>query len=230
VILRLAVALLFLVALASRAVSGTFGFQPTQVTIDNKHRIVEISLSSLYALPAVFDVTVQRWTQEQGHDIFDPAPDVIIVPSVFTVNPYGTVPVRVTFRGATPSSERELSFKVQVREVVRDASTPVTTFSIPLFVPTHTLAGTVTYSLKPQATTQADLVVNNTGSSHIYIESLRISSAGHDLYDGAPKAFVLSGQTRILPLQLKAPLLGTDAELTIKDDRGSHSQRAEIVP
>jgi P pilus assembly chaperone PapD len=109
--LRLAWIALLPVLLAATS-RTSFGLRPASATIDAVNHIAEFQFSSLYARPAVFEVTVSP-----GDDTF------LIVPSVFRVSPYETRIIRIARRASVPPAE-SAHYIVTVTQVIPGASTP----------------------------------------------------------------------------------------------------------
>jgi fimbrial chaperone protein len=78
--------------------SATFDVKPSSITIEPDRPIAQVAFSSLNARAVVFDASVERWAQTQGQDVFSPADDLIVLPPVFSIQPYGTTLLRVARR------------------------------------------------------------------------------------------------------------------------------------
>lgn len=227
-LLALALAIAACTGVASAA---TFGTKPSSIVIDPANPIAQISFSSLNALTVNFDVTVQRWTQAQGTDVFQPASDALVVPPIFSIQPYETKPIRVTFRTPQAPADAEGSYMVVFTEIVP----PISAFKarvvqIPLFIPPRAPSGTPAYEIRRISATQAELTVSNPSNAHAYIGRLSISSSGQTVYDGTPARYILAGATATLPLKLTAAIAGSEAELSIENETGeSRTVRAAIT-
>ena len=213
--------ILAIVAVTGVASAATFGTKPSAVIIDPAHPIAQISFSSLNALTVNFDVTVQRWTQAQGADVFQPAPDGLVVPPIFSIQAYETKPIRVTFRTPQAPADVEASYMVVFTEILP----PISAFKarvvqVPLFIPPRAPSGTAAYKIRRFSPTQAELTVANSSNEHLYVGKLTILSSGQTVYDGTPARYVLAGGTATLPLKLTAPITGPEVELSIENENG----------
>lgn len=203
------------------ASAATFGTKPGSVEIDQTHPIAQVSFSSLNALTVNFDVTVQRWTQAQGNDVFAPAPDSLVVPPIFSIQPYESKPIRVTFRTPQAPAGVEASYMVIFTEIVAPTATAkARVIQVPLFVPPRAPTGEATYKIRRISATQAELTVSNPSNAHVFIGKLTISASGQTVYDGTPSRYVLAGATAILPLKTTSAITGSEAELNIENETG----------
>ncbi|HLI97306.1 MAG TPA: fimbria/pilus periplasmic chaperone [Candidatus Baltobacteraceae bacterium] len=205
----------FTLGVAGILTGGPFTMQPRDVTITRTASIAEFQFSSLSAQPRIFDVRVMRWTQRNGQNVLTPAPGFIVVPSVFSIDPYQTVLVRVEPRGnASPSTEQ--SYKVVLTRVVPGAAAPpqnARRLEAALFVPPAKPAVDPTFTLKSAGPQRADLVVVNGGNEHIYIQNVSVA-------DAPVAGYVLANSTQLFHLRINGPLHGTDAEVTFDDAQG----------
>ena len=207
---------------AALIVAAQLGVAPRVVTIDASHPVAEVSVSSLRARTVIFDASIDRWEQRGDSDIYAATGSFVFVPSVFALNPYATQLVRVALR--TPAIEnREAAYRLSIVEVVAGSATPppsARAFSIPVFVAPAKLEGDVRYELRARAGNRCDVVVRNESNSHAYIATLAVESDGRELFAGKVNAFVLAGNTRTIPVTLRAPLRGA-ATLRIANEAGS---------
>ena len=222
---------LTLCALVSPAHSATFGLKPVSLTIDAKHPIAQESLSSLSARRTIFDVAVKTWMQVKNQDVLGPASGLVVVPPIFAIDPYDTVPLQAAFRGTVPVSAVEASYKLILTEVLPGGSTPspsARVLSAPLFVPAVPAIGTASFTLKSTGAAQADLTIVNAANNHVYIGKLSVQSGGRSVYDGKLAAYILAGSTRTLSLRLSAPL-GSEAQLEFVDDKQQTESASAVV-
>lgn len=232
--LLIGAALFAYLALAAHARATTFGAKPNSLTLDAQHRIAQLEFSSLDARTNLFDVTVARWSQTDGQDSLVPVTDPIVVPPIFSISPYETVLLRLTFRLPPQPGPSETSYQVIIKEVLpKTASANARIVTVPLFVPPASPSTTApTYTLKRAGSpNSADLIIKNASNTHIYIGKLSVEVDSKSLYEGVPAIYVLAGQSRTIPLKLTAALSGQNAELRYEDDRGdSQSATATITP
>jgi fimbrial chaperone protein len=223
---------IFLAAVAppTASPSGTFGVKPSEMTIDAAHPIAQVAFSSLSARVVTFDVRVRRWRQTATADAFEPAPDVIVVPPIFSISPYDTVLLRVAFRQPPVRPEVEGSYKVMITEIIAPGpqSSAARVVAVPLFVPARSPAGTASYRLRPTMPGAADLIIKNGTNAHLFLGKLSITSGAKRVYEGKPGVYVLAGSMRVVPLRLTAALSGAGAEIQFENAAGA-TQSAEAT-
>jgi len=98
---------------ATPALAATFGAVPATLTVERPRRVTEVELSSLDARRVIFDVSVRRG--ESGEDVAASS-DVVVVPPIFSLAPYGVVVVRIAFRSPPPAGEEH--YRVVATEVI----------------------------------------------------------------------------------------------------------------
>ena len=220
---------LFAVAV-QRAYSATFGTKPASLTIDPRHPIAQVAVSSLNARVVSFDVRVHRWTQNANADVLgsDEPAGLIVVPPIFSIAPFDTTLVRVAFRQTPSSPKVEDSYQVVMTEITPSANPPARVITVPLFIRPATSSGEALYTLRPAGGNTASLIINNQSNAHIYVSKLSISLNGETLYNGKFTMYVLAGTARSVPLTLRAPLIGARADLRFENEDGA-SQSAQAI-
>jgi P pilus assembly chaperone PapD len=208
---------------AALILAAQLGMAPRFATIDARHPIAEISVSSLRARTVIFDTSIERWEQRGDNDTYAAASGAFVtVPSVFSLDPYATQLVRVALR--SPAGEdREAAYRVSIVEVVPNNATPppsARVLSIPLFVAPPKMEGEVSYALRPHAGNTYDVVVRNESNTHAYIATLAIEAGDRELYAGKRGVYVLAANTRAIPVTLRAPLRGP-ATLRVGNEGGA---------
>ncbi len=207
---------------AALIVAAQLGVTPRMVTIDAHHPIAEVSISSLRARTVIFDTRLERWEQRGDNDTYAATESFATVPAVFSLDPYATQLVRIAPRTAT-AGDREAAYRLSVVEVIAGAATPppsARVFAIPLFVAPAKVEGEVRYELRAHAGNTYDVIVHNESNIHAYIATLAVESDGQELYAGKPGAVVLAGNTRAIPVTLRAPMRGP-VTLRIADESGN---------
>jgi P pilus assembly chaperone PapD len=105
------------IAAGAPALAATFGAAPASLTVERPRTGTQVVVSSLDARRAIFDVSVLRG--DQG-DEPAAAADVVVVPPVFAVEPYGAVVVRLAFRSPPPA--QEVRYRLVATEVLSAAA------------------------------------------------------------------------------------------------------------
>jgi fimbrial chaperone protein len=199
--------------------------QPGVLSVTSAAPIAQFEFSSLSAQTRVFEVRVLRWTQSGGQDVLTPDNGLIVVPTVFSVEPYQTVIIRIEQRASgAPSVEQ--SYKVIVTDVVPGAATPPPNarhLESTLFVQPAKPAPAAAFMLKTSAQGQADLVVTNHGNAHLYLGNVSIKIAQRDVYAGTLAGYVLANSTRTFHLRVTGAPAASNADLTFDDAQGQQN-------
>lgn len=205
-------------AVAGALPTGPFAMQPRVLTITRDEPIAELEVSSLNAQTRIFDVRVMRWTQRAGQDVVTPDNGFIVVPAVFSIEPYQTVIVRIQPREYAPAVEQ--SFKVVATGVVPGADAPpplARRLEAVVFVSPAAPVVDPSFTLKATAPGQADLTVANRGNTHVYLGNVSIENAEREIYAGTIADYVLADSTKTFHLRLSNALTGENAKLTYGD-------------
>lgn len=200
------------------------------LTVTRVAPIAELEFSSLYAQTRIFDVRVFRWTQRDGRDVLTPDDGFIVVPAVFSIDPYETVFIRVEPR-AIAATSIEQSYKVIVTRVIPGAATPPPTarrVETPLFEPPTSPALDPSVTLKATAPGRADLTVENGGNEHLYLGNVSIEIAQRKIFAGKIAGYVLANSTQTFHLRVDGAFADTNGDLTFDDDRG-RQQKVRIT-
>jgi fimbrial chaperone protein len=200
------------VVLAPQAYAAETGLQvsPLRVEFDKAGATSVVTLKNRKSKPALIQVEVFKWTQQDGKDIHEPTQDVLASPPVFTIPPDGEQLIRLGFRKA-PDQTRQLSYRLSVREIP-DLANPdqaagtvrvMIGFSLPIFV--KPIAKQVTRLAWSAARSGQSIRIglHNQGNRHIQIRRFQIMDAtGLVVAEMKQMGYVLPSQDAnwILPL------------------------------
>jgi fimbrial chaperone protein len=154
------------------------------------------------------------WTQDaSGKDTLNPSSEILIFPSILTIQPHTSRKVRIGTQGGYGASEK--TFRVIFAEIPPDF-TPVdgggelvkvvAKVSVPLFVKPPGASGAIKIDSATVTKDKVHLVVRDTGTAHALVEKLRIEAMGDGgkaLSSGeAAGWYVLPGQTHPFDVEL----------------------------
>ena len=180
-------------------------------------------MNSLEARDLVFDLEVVAWQQNGDVDTFTPSSTLMVVPPVYELKPFQRALVRVGFAQKDQGAATERAFQIRFREVQAAGTTqPPRTLTAPVFVPPTQQEGEVRYALERSSEQEARIAVHDDSNVHAYIGELRIVSDGQDVYNGAPRVYVLAGNTRTFSVKLTHAIEGNLAELVIRGESGEN--------
>lgn len=183
--------------------AGSFTVNPVRVTLSPNQAVAAITVSNKGSEASVIQLETSRWTQKDGQDVLTPSREILATPPIFTLPPGGSQIVRVGLRRA-PDGEHELTYRLVLREVpppqpIAQGLRVALAISMPVFV----VSSRPSFSnLEWQAVRLPDggiqLQATNTGSAHVQVGALALSSAGAGppLVRESVATYVLPGNTR----------------------------------
>lgn len=195
--------------------AGGFTVSPVRLDMDAGARAVSLTLSNGSDRIKTVQVEAVRWTQVEGEDHYEPAPELVVNPPLFRVAPGARQVVRAGFHGGAPALEAEGAYRVYLQEVP-DGDEPranqlrlLLRIGVPLFLaPVEPAQPAPRWTLARQPDGRLALQVRNEGRRRLRLEHLAVAAEGQALHDVAGLSYVLSGQMRAwtLPAGLRAPL------------------------
>lgn len=195
---------------------------PRSVTLSAANPVGQIAMNSLDARDLIFDLEAVEWTQQGDADSFSATNDLVIVPPVYDVRPFRRMLVRIGLRHKASAEPSERAFQVRFREVLAtDSHEQPRILTATVFLAPAERQGNIRYELQRSGDRAANLAVHNESNAHLYLNKIRLESAGQEVYAGSPGAYVLANNTRTLALQLTHALTGSEAQLTIENDENS---------
>ena len=168
----------------SHAAWAGLSISPVQLYLGekNKQRSTTVVMTSEnFTTNKTFEVSAVKWSQnEQGQDVFEPDPNMIINPKNFIIAPESKQIIRVGLNQTGVNNDHpEKTWRIIFQEVAPPAQDNTVNFlfniSVPLFVGQQTPA---TLQLQPQpSSTGLDLTIQNNGASHIQISKITLLDA-----------------------------------------------------
>lgn len=227
--------LAFLLAGTGGASAGSFQVNPVRATLSANLPVGSLTVRNTGAEPAVVQLEVVSWSQQDGKDVYVPTREILATPPIFTVPPGGSQVVRVGLRRA-PDPRRELTYRLFLQEV---PPPPKPDFQglqvalrvgVPVFVLPPAPAKPVLrwqVSRTPQGKLQLSL--SNSGNAHIQVANFKLVPAkGEPLPTQQVAAYVLPGQSRSWLVEAAtAPPPGTTLRVSAQTDAGD--VEAEVV-
>jgi len=189
--------------------AGSFGLSPLRLDLSSQAATASVNVRNNDSSPALVQAEAMVWSQADGEDKLEPTKDLLVSPTVFTLQPRGSQLVRVALRGAADPT-RELSYRVILQEVPPEASPDFTglrvalRLSIPVFVaPAASAKADLAWSAVRDANGAIVLRADNSGGAHARVLSFTLtpeSGTGAVLQDSVA-TYVLPGQYRTWTLQ-----------------------------
>jgi len=197
----------WLFAATASVASAQSSFTVTPLRVDLTPQVAAAVVDVINTSPGPLTLQMQQraWTQAEGSDAQADTRDLILSPAVFTVPAGEKQVVRIARRGA-PDARRERAYRLIVSEVPTPQlkATPGTSafrialrMDLPLFV-----AAVQPTTPEPSYrfdTTNARLIVRNSGTGHIRYTDFVVLQAGRKISD-LPIFTVLAGGERTFDL------------------------------
>ncbi|MBA3451669.1 MAG: molecular chaperone [Deltaproteobacteria bacterium] len=170
------------------AVAGNFQVQPTRLDLARRGATTELTVSNRGHLAARFEAKIFVWKQdEQGVMQLEPTKEIVVYPTLFTIEPGAKRSVRVAATSGPAAAER--SYRIFVEELPmprttasRDAVTAVavrTRIGVPIFVaPSRSeLRGVVEGGVSAGV---VRVKLHNQSTVHVKVTGLRIVAKDSD--------------------------------------------------
>jgi fimbrial chaperone protein len=221
---------------ASLSHAGSFTVNPVRVTLSPTQRVAAISVSNHGAEASVIQLETSRWTQQDGKDSLAPSHEILATPPIFTLAPGASQIVRVGLRRA-PDAQHELTYRLVLREVpppqpIAQGLRVALAISMPVFVVSaHPSFSNLAWRAVRLADGRIQLEATNTGSAHVQIGSLELSSppSASPIVRQSVATYVLPGNTRSWTFKTTAGVAaGSILQLRATTDSGDLQAKVAV--
>lgn len=200
---RAACGVAFLIAGTGAASAGSFQVNPVRATLSTSLPVGSLTVRNTGSEPAVVQLEVVRWSQQEGKDVYSPTREILATPPIFTVPAGGSQVVRVGLR-RSPDPQRELTYRLFLQEVPPPPKPGfqglqvALRIGVPVFVLPPTPAKPV---LRWQVIRTPEgalkLSLTNRGNAHVQVANFKLALAGGaELSTQQVAVYVLPGQSR----------------------------------
>jgi fimbrial chaperone protein len=203
--LHAALVAMLVVAMAGFAHAGDFQVAPTHLDLAKRGTATELSITNRGKTASRFEAKVFTWQQdEQGVMQLSPTTDVVVYPTLFTIEAGSTRAIRIATSALPGAAEK--TYRIFVEELPpRQLTTAPTTIAVrarigvTIYVaPTKsTTSGAITGEITASA---LHFAIANSGSVHVKVASVRVvgtDRAGKIVLDRTqPSWYLLAGGTR----------------------------------
>jgi fimbrial chaperone protein len=214
------------------AMAADTGLQisPLGIEFDKAGATSVVTLKNRRDKPALIQVQVFKWTQQDGVDVYEATQDILISPPVFTIAADTEQLVRIGFR-KKPDPEKQLTYRLSVREIP-DLTSPeppagtvrvMVGFSLPIFVkPAAQELVQMAWAselIGPERRLRIEL--KNQGNRHIKIGRFQVKDAtGQLVAEMTQMTYVLQQQTGEWTLPMAIPPASGSLNLIAETDDG----------
>jgi fimbrial chaperone protein len=215
--------------------AGGFTVSPIRLEMQAGARAVSLQLGNGADRTKTVQVEAVRWTQVDGQDRYEPAPELVINPPLFRIRPGAHQVVRAGFRGGAPDGEVERAYRVYLQELP-DGDEPQASqlrlllrIGVPLFVaPSAPVRAMPVWSLARGPDGAMNLELRNDGNRRVRIDALRIADSNKSAEPRtvAGLSYVLPGQVRRWPL----PFVPSTPSLTLSGSSDAGPLDVALAP
>ena len=221
---------------ASLSHAGSFTVNPVRITLSPTQRVAAITVSNHGAEASMIQLETSRWTQQDGKDSLAPSNEILATPPIFTLAPGASQIVRVGLRRA-PDAQHELTYRLVLREVpppqpIAQGLRVALAISMPVFVVSaHPSFSNLAWRAVRLADGRIQLQATNTGSAHVQIGSLELSSppSALPIVRQSVATYVLPGNTRSWTFKTTAGVAaGSILQLRATTDSGDVQAKVAV--
>lgn len=208
--------------------AGSFQVNPVRATLSPDKPIGAMTVRNTGSEPAVLQLEVMSWSQNQGKDVYTPTREILATPPIFTVPAGGSQIVRVGLR-RPPDAQREMTYRLFLQEVPPPPKPGfqglqvALRIGVPVFVPpVDGQPPALAWRIVRTPEGKLEVSLTNNGSSHVQVANIRLVRAdGGEQGNQQIAAYVLPGQTGNWPLKdIPAPAPGAQLHIFAQTDIG----------
>lgn len=207
---QVACGLVFLLGAAGMANAGSFAVNPVRVTLSAEQKVSALTIHNNGGQPAVVQLQVVEWSQQNGKDVYVPTRDLLATPPIMTVPPGQSQVIRVGLR-ATADPRVESAYRLFLREVPppspdgQGGLQVALHLSLPIFVkPAVAAAPELRWEAESAGDGQLRVRLANSGNAHVQVTGFRIGLEGAELETKPVSGYLLPGQQRDWLVKLDA--------------------------
>ena len=188
--------------------AGGFIVSPIRLEMQAGARAISLQLGNGADRTKTVQIEAVRWTQVDGQDRYETAPELVINPPLFRIAPGARQVVRAGFRGGAPDGDVERAYRLYLQELP-DGDEPQTSqlrlllrIGVPLFVaPSAPVHAAPVWSLARGPDGALNVELRNDGGRRLRIDALQFTKSGSTAPQTlAGLSYVLPGQVRRWPL------------------------------
>lgn len=242
-------AFLSIVAVASMsapASAGIFNVKPIRLYFTKDTSSVILTLQNQDTAPLRVQIAGVRWSNtREGQTVFKPTDDLIVFPTLFTMNPLETRNIRIGFSG-TPPRQTELTYRITIDELPsldsqlskNSASglTVRTRITVPIFFQPDTVVKNAQVADLALRRGVAQAVFANNGNFHVVVGDVDFAgrdASGAKVFSQDVKGwYVLAGESQVFDARIPRNRCGDVKQLsiTVHTDIGAFTRTAPAAP
>lgn len=216
--------------------AGSLGVNPIRVSLSGAKPTAAITLNNTGGTTMVVQLQIAKWSAVSNEDRYDPSPDILVTPPIFTIAPGVSQIVRIGLSSAS-ESDIELAYRLFIEEVPPPPKPGyqglqvALRLGIPVFVePAQATQAKLQWTA---VRTSADVItvqVSNVGGAHARILNINLSAPGESrtMASHTAASYLLPGQTRHWNVHLGSPWQGRQVHLSATTDQGAADAELEL--
>ncbi|HZT56905.1 MAG TPA: fimbria/pilus periplasmic chaperone [Burkholderiaceae bacterium] len=226
------IALCLVLAHAAAAAASEIGVTPVVVHLDKAHDRATLSVVNSGAEPVIMQAEVIEWKRSNGAEEDAPSADMVINPSVFTVQPGQAQLVRVGLRRAAPA-QREGTYRIVLREVpaapragelrISGQVQVLMALRVPIYVAPHAVVRELRWQARREPDGSVTATLHNEGNVHARVGRMQLRSSEGVLASQAFPAVVFPGETQSFRWHGLGQIVAQPLTLEAATDHGAHS-------
>jgi fimbrial chaperone protein len=227
---KAAIAVLALSSAAAPSWAGTFSVTPVRIYLSPRDRATAVTITNDGDEELVMQADIYVWKQKPGgEDDLVLSEDLVLSPPILKLAPRARQVVRLA-SVSTPKSEKQLTYRLIVREVPEAKSVEKTiqlqvalAFSLPIFITPPQVKRALGCSVERSAPDSVRVACENTGDAYAQPRELALSTAaGEKLASRDNGLYILPGITRTFDLRkADGRIPGGKLKLAVALDDGS---------
>jgi fimbrial chaperone protein len=218
---------MMLLGLASQAFAGSFVVSPERVTLSTAQPFGAVLVRNEGAEPVVVQLDASSWAQKDGVTVLNATNEIVTAPTLLTLEPGASQTVRIGLR-RSPDPERELTYRLTLREVTPDKDArsrrKASQVSVPVFVASSVeSAPRLVWSVVQMPDGKIEVAAKNVGNAHVQVGNFTLSMAtdGTLIARQQSAEYVLPGNTRAWRIKSEKPLaVGSHVRILAQTDAG----------
>lgn len=216
--------------------AGSLRVNPIRVNLSEAKPTAAITLNNTGGTSMVVQLQIAKWTAISDEERYDPSPELLVTPPIFTIAPGVSQIVRIGLSSATVS-DIELAYRLFIEEVPPPPKPGyqglqvALRLGIPVFVePARATQPKLQWTA---IRTSADVITvqaSNVGGAHARILNINLIAPGESriMASHTAASYLLPGQTRHWSMHLGRPWQSRQVHLSATTDQGVTEAEIEL--
>ena len=240
------VSLIALATTSAPASAGIFNVKPIRLYFTKDTSSVILTLQNQDTAPLRIQIAGVRWSNTRdGQTIFKPTDDLIVFPTLFTMNPLETRNIRIGFSG-TPPRQTELTYRITIDELPSLESqlsktgasglSVRTRITVPVFFQPDTIVKSAQVADLSMRRGVAQALFANNGNFHVVVGDVDFTgrdASGAKVFSQDVKGwYVLAGESQLFDARIPRSRCNQvkQISITVHTDIGAFTRTAAAAP